>query len=597
MPESNQSTMMASDILKAAFEKSSEGIIITIPSGEIFFCNTQAAQILHIPCGRCENLCEYLSLSFPINDSGSYEFNLGNDLISIRVEPYHKDGQNIRILYVNDLTEEKERREFTQMLVKISDAVSDGLIACNKQGEVILYNHQMENIEGIPRKEVMGKHYFDVWGMSPDESSFHNVFKTGKPRMDEVYNFLSSTGKECNYVYSTFPLKRDKEVTGIYCISRDYFRIRKLMERTYFFQEKTLSNGKRCQNGTRFCFSDIIGKSPEVCIAIKQAQKAAQNTTPVMVYGETGTGKEVFIQSIHNAGSYFQKPFLAVNCAAIPETLLEGILFGTTAGAYTGAKNTPGLFEQAQKGTLYLDEINSMPLMMQAKILRVLQEKTVRRIGASEEVPIHCRIISSVNEAPEECIRKGTFRQDLYYRLAGIYLEIPPLRDRPGDIKLLAIYFLKKYADLYGIQAEKISKDLLAYFNTLAWPGNVRELEHVIESAIAMMEVDDKELKVLTCPAYIKKGFMKAEGPRENLYELGTFCDLKIIERNTIIRTLRHYNWNISRTAKALGITRQCLQHKLRRMEISKNDRLEVQDEWHGANIVAPVAKNHLSLR
>jgi arginine utilization regulatory protein len=225
--------------------------------------------------------------------------------------------------------------------------------------------------------------------------------------------------------------------------------------------------------------------------------------SPVLIFGETGTGKELFAQSIHNSRPRANQPFVAINCAAVPESLLESILFGTVKGAFTGAQNTKGVFEQAGSGTLFLDEINSMPRAMQTKLLRVLQEKSVRRVGADYEIPVKCLIITSSNEQLEECVRNGTLRNDLYYRLALLRINIPPLREWGKDIEILARHFLKTKGRLYGKKNIGLSTDFLNYLYQHSWPGNVRELEHTIESCVAVAE-DGEELHLYHLPPHLR---------------------------------------------------------------------------------------------
>jgi arginine utilization regulatory protein len=240
-------------------------------------------------------------------------------------------------------------------------------------------------------------------------------------------------------------------------------------------------------NDTQFDFDAIVGCNIDFLRAVNTAKMAANTPSPVMLYGETGTGKELFAQAIHNLSGGRRSRYTAVNCAAIPENLLEGLLFGTTSGAFSGARNKLGLFERANGGTLFLDELNSMATGLQAKILRVIQERKVRRLGSLRETAIDVKIISSVNKEPHVAIAENTLRPDLFYRLGVVFIPIPPLRDRKEDIVLLARHFLAKHSRALNRKVTDISGDVLALFNDYDWPGNVRELEHVIEGAINMV--------------------------------------------------------------------------------------------------------------
>jgi arginine utilization regulatory protein len=244
---------------------------------------------------------------------------------------------------------------------------------------------------------------------------------------------------------------------------------------------------KQLNNGTRFSFKDIIGQAPEFLEAIDACRMASSSPSPVMLFGETGTGKELLAQSIHNKSLRRNQHYVALNCAAVPENLLEGILFGTTRGAFTGATDKAGLFEKAGGGTLFLDEINSMSMGLQAKLLRVLQERKIRRVGALEEIPLDLKIISSVNEDPHQSIRKKTIRADLLYRLGVVFVGIPPLRERKEDIPLLVLHFIDKFNHLMGKQVQGVSPRVMALFHRYTWQGNIRELEHVIEGAMNLV--------------------------------------------------------------------------------------------------------------
>ena len=258
----------------------------------------------------------------------------------------------------------------------------------------------------------------------------------------------------------------------------------------YQLLDKTMSNIRPPQkkghynNGTQYTFKNVKGNNPEFRRCINTAQMAANSPSPIMLYGETGTGKELFAQSIHNVSVRRKAGYIPVNCSAIPENLLEGILFGTTRGAFTGALDKPGLFEMANGGTLLLDEINSMPIGLQGKILRVLQEKKVRRVGSLKEIDIDAKIISSINIQPHQAIENNTLRADLFYRLGVVFIGIPPLVERKDDISLLVQFFVEKCSDTLGVRQHRLSKQVMDMFFTYQWPGNVRELEHIIEGAM-----------------------------------------------------------------------------------------------------------------
>lgn len=246
----------------------------------------------------------------------------------------------------------------------------------------------------------------------------------------------------------------------------------------------------------------ILGDSLAVKNLLSMIGKVSGNKTNVLVIGESGTGKELVARMIHESGPLKAKPFIPVNCGAIPETLIESEMFGHKRGSFTGAvADKPGLFEAANGGTLFLDEVGELPLPMQVKMLRALQEKVIRRVGANEDLKVDCRIIAATNRDLEAAVKAGTFREDLYYRLNVILIKTPPLRERPGDTELLADVFLKKFAERQGKTLAGFTPEALEAFRLHGWPGNVRELENTIERAVTLETSDRITLGVLPATA------------------------------------------------------------------------------------------------
>ena len=239
-------------------------------------------------------------------------------------------------------------------------------------------------------------------------------------------------------------------------------------------------------NTERVSFDDIIGQSTELRKQIELAKRAALSDVPVLIVGETGTGKELFARAIHFEGERKNGPFVAENCGAIPASLAEGLLFGNEKGAFTEAIRRKGRFEEAQGGTLFLDEINSMPVFLQSKLLRVLQERTVRRVGGNKEIPLNIRILTALNQSPEDLLEQGLLRMDLCYRLNVCRLNLPPLRERRDDIPLYVDSFIRIASEKYGKRVEGMDDAALHHLMNRNWPGNVRELRNVIEGAVAM---------------------------------------------------------------------------------------------------------------
>jgi len=459
------------------------------------------------------------------------------------------------------------------LLENTLDAVSEGIIITDTGGRILYYNKALEKIEGLSEKEVTGRYLTEVYRVTPESSEHLTVVQTGEPVKEVPKMYFTAEGREVNLMASTYPVLHKGKVIGAFSVCRDVTRIKDLLSRNISLQKQVQSEGGRhpFKNGTRYTFENFVYVSRSMDRIVRQAQKAAKTDGTVLVYGETGTGKEVLVQSIHNASARQAKPFVGINCAAIPDTLLESILFGTVKGAFTGAVSGPGLFEQAGEGTLFLDEINSMSPQLQAKLLRVLQERTYRRLGANNELPVRCRIFTSTNVDPQECINNGTLREDLYYRFAVFTIILPPLRERPEDVEKLLSYFMHRYSGVYGQGDAGLDPELRIAFIRYQWPGNVREMEHVIESCLAMLEPGEDTVTFDHLPSYVRPRFVQAKklaAPDPGAVEGTLHTILEQAERRAIETVLLNNRGNITRSAGELGILRQNLQYRMRRLGI-----------------------------
>ena len=322
---------------------------------------------------------------------------------------------------------------------------------------------------------------------------------------------------------------------------------------------------KKTEDNAIYTFEDIIGKSREIIKLKAMARKAAQSDATVLVSGDTGTGKELFIHAIHNGSKRRHAPFIAQNCAALPVGLLEGILFGTAKGGFTGADDRPGLFELANGGTLFLDEINSMPIELQSKLLRVLQDGVVRRVGGINSINVDIRIMAATNMLPEEAVENKQLRKDLYYRLNVINIHIPALRERKDDIEILTKHFINKFNEKLNKKVIGISNEVLEIFKYYYWEGNVRELEHLIEGIMNMENaylIDIEHLPQKMLKKYTEK---KENGSSLSLREV-----LEQTEKNLIQDALKRCDYNITHAAELLQIPRQTLQYRIKILKISE---------------------------
>ncbi|HRU41578.1 MAG TPA: sigma 54-interacting transcriptional regulator, partial [Candidatus Diapherotrites archaeon] len=324
-----------------------------------------------------------------------------------------------------------------------------GIHVVDSSGKTIIYNQAMADMEGLDTNEVMGKSILDIFpSLTPETSTLLTVLKMGKPIYNKYQTYLNNKGKQISTLNSTLPIRISQGKIGALEIAKNITKEKELSDKLVYLHQELASKDIDGSSLKGYTFRNLIGEDEKFLSTVEIARKAAMSSSTVLICGETGTGKELFAQSIHNESSRKHKPLIAQNCAALPESLLEGILFGTVKGSFTGAINRPGLFEQANGGTLMLDEINSMGHQLQAKLLRVLQEGYVRRIGGLSDIPVDVRILATTNEDPLVLLQKGILRKDLYYRLNVISVSIPPLRERKTDIMLLTDHFIKKYNNI-----------------------------------------------------------------------------------------------------------------------------------------------------
>ncbi|MFD1706610.1 sigma-54 interaction domain-containing protein [Siminovitchia sediminis] len=466
-----------------------------------------------------------------------------------------------------NLTDTKDK----EILQAILSTIDEGIHAVDAKGITIFYNHVAAKLDGVEGEEVLGKHVLDVFpSLSVETSTLLKAIHTGTPIYNEPQSYYNIRGRLIDTVNTTLPITVHGEIVGAVEISKDVTKIKQLSERLLDLQAKvepsgSHKRGSKGDTGAKYQIKDIITNDPSFMKLKEKAAKVARTVSPILIYGETGTGKELFVQAIHNASPRQSSPFIAQNCAAIPSSLLEGILFGTAKGSYTGASDRPGLFEIADGGTLFLDELNSMPLDIQAKLLRVLENGRIRRIGATKEKTVNVRIIAAMNEPAEKCLEEKTLRLDLYYRLNVVHLNIPPLRERKGDIPILADHFIRKYNLKFGTSVTQIDEEVLHLFHNYTWPGNVRELEHAIESAMNIM--DGHEITKEYLPLHIAERTFSDEDAVENKEFKPLREALLETERNLITEALHKTEGNVYQAAKLLGIPRQTLQYKMKKLQ------------------------------
>jgi arginine utilization regulatory protein len=457
-------------------------------------------------------------------------------------------------------------------LEKIIDSIDEAIVGCDKDGYINIYNKANERREHVNRKQILNQHvesFYDFHGAG--KSLLMEAMRLKKPILDQYQEYtVPISGVNVEVICSTVPIMDGDVVIGAVSVMKDYSKVKKL-SRIIMELQSSLYNGQR-KNGApsstaKHALSDIIGNNSILKDTISWAEKSAENSLPVLIYGETGTGKELLAQGIHTASTRKEKPFIAINCAAIPENLLEGILFGTTKGAFTGAIDQAGLFEQASGGTLVLDEINSMSMNLQSKLLRVIQEELVRRVGDSVERKIDTRVISISNEDPVNAVKNNQLRNDLYYRIAYITISIPPLRNRLDDLPKLTDFLIKKYNNKLNLNVQTICPSLHKVLKTYNWPGNIRELEHVIAASMSALHFENTIIRLEDLPPNVKHK-ISVKTPQQSTYPEGSLMLETImhkLEKQVIEEALVRNDWNVSRTAKEIGLKRQSLQYRIRK--------------------------------
>lgn len=473
----------------------------------------------------------------------------------------------------------------------------DGITIINLDGE-ILFSAKL-NSKFSNRKEreayqaLVGQNFFDVFeNLNAKNSSMIRAMEVGLPVYVEN-QLLQTKGQEGIHISSlSIPIKSGRAVVGAIDLSMEGDdRRREEPESVELTSEQIPVGGAgklKKHSGASFTMEDIIAVDEKMKNARDYIPVVAACDLPVMIYGETGTGKEVFAQSIHNASERRDKPFIAQNCAALPDTLLESILFGTSKGAFTGAMENKGLFELADGGTLFLDEINSMPLFLQSKLLRVLQDGSFRSLGGSETKRTNVKIIAATNVEPLEAIEKGQLRRDIYYRLSMMSIRIPPLRERKADIGHFVKFYVNKHNGTFHKQVQYVSKDLLKKLEEYDWPGNVRELEHVIVYGMSMVDETSALLqyKDIKGKLLLEKQADRKKTP-ESLEEVPKLCSslreaVAAYEEKLIWQALEAAHGNISEAARILDVPRQTLQRKASQLrgEKAKENRKKKSERW-----------------
>lgn len=438
--------------------------------------------------------------------------------------------------------------KFTNIYGKI-----DAILIVNRENIIEYSATVTEDKEYLRTDDILGKNLFDEYPSLNEENSTHaRVMASGKPVINEKQTIMEKSGRKFNLITSTFPIENGGEIIGSIDLSIE-------------LSEDKADTDKVKKERDLFTVDDII-TSDQVMNSIKEKiHKIAKNDSPVMVIGESGTGKELIVEALHCHSRRKKRPFISLNCAAVPDALIESTLFGTVRGSFTGAENKRGLFELADRGTLFLDEVNSMNLELQAKLLKAVEEQRYMKVGGETYIHVDVRLISAMNMNPQEAISQGRLRKDLFYRLGVVQLNVPPLRQRKEDIPLLAEHFIAIYNEKMKKRVDGISDFAWKALKEYHWPGNVREFKNVMESAFNLVE--GRQIKMADLPDYLISGsYIKTES-RDVVVDGGLSEMMNRYEREILTKVLRE-SFSLNSAAAQLKITRQALKYKIDKLDI-----------------------------
>lgn len=496
------------------------------------------------------------------------KFVVGNSLYVVNRTPLLRDNTIIgaigvaqEITELQHLAEELEIvKELKGTLETIFDSAQDGYIAVNNEGYIIMLNSAMAELVGVPMDKAIGRHITEV----VEESELHLIPRTGKQQYGEIVRIC---GRET--VVMRYPIRKDGKIIGAVSkvMFKDVNQLVSLAEKINSLHKELAyykTELERVQ-GARYTVDHLIGNSP-IMVRLKETiRRVAQGPSTVLIRGESGTGKELMAHALHTGSPRRFGPFIKVNCAAVPENLLESELFGYQEGAFTGARKGGqiGKFEQANGGTIFLDEIGDMPLSMQSKLLRVLQEKEIERLGDNKPRKVDVRVVAATNRDLESLIREGSFRDDLYYRLNVVSLSIPPLCERADDLLDLTHHFINKFNIEFGLKVKDLAPEVWELFHNYNWAGNVRELENIIERAFNLVEGDIIEVQHL--PHYIQKFSKKV---RRSISDKTLPALMEQVEKEALLEALSSTGGNKMQAAKVLGISRAWLYKKMKQYNI-----------------------------
>ena len=428
----------------------------------------------------------------------------------------------------------------------ILDSIADGVFTVNLEWRIISFNKAAERITRVARQEAIGQLCHEVFRANVCEGGcvLRRTMTNGRPIRNMPIHIIRADKKLIPIsVSTTLLMDTNGQVVG----------------GVETFQDLTVVHELRKELRKQHSFGDIVSKNAKMLELFSVLPQIAESDSTVMIGGASGTGKELIARAIHNGSTKKKGPFVAINCGAVPETLIESELFGYKAGAFTDAKrDNPGRFALAQDGTIFLDEIGDISQAAQVRLLRVLEQKVYEPLGSAKPVKTNARVITATHRNMEEMVQQGTFREDLYYRINVVRLSLPPLSERKGDIPLLADHFVERFNHLTGKHIVGLSPEAIAALMLCDWPGNVRELENAIEHAFVLCQQELIQLR------HLPKNLI----PQDRSLAVPSGFTLKEVERRTIQEALERNHWRRVVTARELGINKNTLRRKIKRLGI-----------------------------
>lgn len=456
-------------------------------------------------------------------------------------------------------TPTKDIQEMLDLYKNIFNHIFNWVVVVDAEGYVILLNKAYADFLNVDQEKALGMHVTDVI----ENTRMHIVVKTRKEEIGSIQKIKGN-----NMIANRIPIFKDGELIGAVgtVVFKDLVEMESYVKRARDMEKEIQFYKDEFRKiTTGYTLNDIVGDSPQIQFVKDMIKKVATTKSNVLLEGESGTGKELVSQAIHNLSPRSEFPLIKVNCAAIPANLLESELFGYEHGAFTGSKKGGklGKLEMANNSTILLDEIGDMPMNMQVKLLRAIQEKEIERVGGVKSKKLDFRVIASTNKNLKELVAKQQFREDLYYRLNVVKINVPPLRNRPSDIEMISLALIKKISKDLGLGVTELTPKALRILQKYNWPGNIRELSNVIERALNLMD-EEGRIDVNHLPPYLREGNSTLSGE----VSLNLKDRVQTLERDVIKKALTKTKHNKLEAAKLLGISRTSLYKKIEEFDL-----------------------------